>query len=108
MTDRQDLIFDALADPTRRRVVEALLSGPQTPGELSRQLSASPQALSRHLRTLRHSGLVQTSGFDEDARIRVYALAPTALEPLKNWLDRAEAMWTAQLSAFKSFAEDHG
>ena len=103
--DRIDLAFAALADPTRRAVVRALVRRPHRAGELAQALGTSAPALSRHLRQLRVAGLVQDLAIAEDARVRLYQLAPKALEPLRRWLDEAETMWGEQLRSFKAFAE---
>jgi len=100
-----DSVFQALADPTRRGVIEALVDSPRTPGDLARSLAITPQALSRHLRHLRRLGLVQTASRENDARVLVYRIRPTALRPLRTWLDRAELMWARQLAAFRDHAE---
>lgn len=100
-----DRSFAALADPTRRAIVRALGQRPHRAGELAAQLRASAPALSRHLRVLREAGLVHDLAIDDDARVRLYELAPSALAPLRHWLDDLEAMWSEQLQAFKAFAE---
>jgi DNA-binding transcriptional ArsR family regulator len=101
-----DRLFEAMADGTRRAAIEALIAAPCASGDLARRLAVSPQALSRHLRVLRRAGLVSTGGEADDARRRIYRIEPHALSPLRDWLDRAEAMWGAQLAAFKAFAEN--
>ena len=100
-----DRSFAALADPTRRAIVRALVQRPHRAGELAERLHASAPALSRHLRVLREAGLVHDLAIDDDARVRLYELAPQALAPLRHWLDELEAMWGEQLQAFKAFAE---
>lgn len=100
-----DRSFAALADPTRRAIVRALVQRPHRAGELAEHLRASAPALSRHLRVLRQAGLVHDLAIDDDARVRLYELAPQALVPLRHWLDELEAMWGEQLQAFKAFAE---
>ena len=97
--------FEALAEPTRRAVVEALVVRPQTPGELASQLKVSPQALSRHLRLLRRAGFIRAEGLEEDQRQRVYRIDPTAFKSLRSWLERAEDLWAKQLAAFKHYAD---
>jgi DNA-binding transcriptional ArsR family regulator len=97
--------FEVLAEPTRRAVVEALVVRPRTPGELARELRITPQALSRHLRSLRRAGFVRATDVHEDMRQRVYRIDPQALRSLRSWLARAEALWSRQLAAFRDFAE---
>jgi len=103
-----DRAFAALADPTRRAIVRALVQRPHRAGELAGHLGASAPALSRHLRVLRQAGLVHDLAIDDDARVRLYELVPQALRPLRHWLDELEAMWSDQLEAFKAFAEGRG
>jgi DNA-binding transcriptional ArsR family regulator len=100
-----DAAFNALADPTRREVVKALLRQPRRAGELAAIVSMSPPALSRHLRVLRRSGVVVEQGVEHDARVRIYSLSPSAFEPLRTWLDEVEDLWHEQLRSFKTHAE---
>lgn len=100
-----DATFAALADPTRRAVIELLRRGPRRAGELSDALGKSAPALSRHLRVLRESGLVSEERDDEDARVRVLQLQPEPLGELRHWIDEVERFWTHQLAAFKAHAE---
>jgi DNA-binding transcriptional ArsR family regulator len=100
-----DIILAALADPNRRRVVDLLRNGPRPAGEIAKAVGLAPPALSRHLRTLRRSGLVEESHPDFDARVRVYALRAGPMAELKSWLEETERLWTAQLSAFKAHIE---
>lgn len=100
-----DHTFLALADPTRRRVVELLRRKPQRAGDLAAALSVSAPRLSRHLRVLRKSGLIEDSGFEHDARVRVYRLRPERFAILRAWLEEVEGFWAAELSAFKMHAE---
>ncbi len=98
-------ILDALADETRRRVVEELGRGPRRPGELAVALGASPPALSRHLRVLLQAGVVADERLAEDARARVFRLRPESLVALRAWLDQLQAHWDEQLGSFKAHAE---
>jgi len=95
----------ALADPTRRRVVDLLRKKPQRAGDLAAALEVSPPRLSRHLRILRKSGLIEDSGVDHDARVSLYRLKPEPFEMLKDWLQEVESFWTMELAAFKAHAE---
>jgi DNA-binding transcriptional ArsR family regulator len=95
----------ALADPTRRRVIDLLRRKPQRAGDLAAALDISPPRLSRHLRTLRRSGLIEDGGVDHDARVSLYRLKPEPFETLRDWLDQVEAFWTAELASFKAHAE---
>jgi len=100
-----DLTLAALADPNRRRVIDLLAQRPRAAGELARELDLSPPAMSRHLRTLRQSGLVEESHPAFDARVRIYALRGEPMAELRGWLEQSEAMWSDQLAAFKRHVE---
>ncbi len=100
-----DATFQALADPTRRGVIELLRTEPRRAGELSRRLETSRPAMSRHLRVLRENGLVDEAPSPDDARGRVYRLRREPFDALHGWLDEIEAFWTDQLDAFRSHAE---
>jgi len=102
-----DRTLAALADPHRRRVVGLLAHGPRAAGDLARELDLTPPAMSRHLRTLRQSGLVAESHPPFDARVRIYALRPEPMVHLLRWLEDAERLWSEQLLAFKAHLEQH-
>jgi DNA-binding transcriptional ArsR family regulator len=97
--------FAALAEPTRLRVVGLLQSGPCRAGELAEALAIAPPALSRHLRVLRASGLVEEQHDGADARVRVYRLRAQPFGELRRWLADVEAFWAGELASFKAHAE---
>ena len=101
-----DRTLAALADPCRRRTIDLLREGPQRASDLARALEVTPPAMSRHLRVLRRSGLVQEEHPEFDARVRIYSLRPGAISELRAWLEQVEAMWTQQLSAFRAHLEE--
>lgn len=100
-----DRTLAALADPHRRRAVDLLAERPRAAGELARTLGLTAPAMSRHLKALRDSGLVEESHPEFDARVRIYALRPEPMTQLLAWLEEAERMWGAQLAAFKAHVE---
>ena len=100
-----DEAFAALSDPTRRGVVDLLRTKPRRAGELAQALSMTPPAMSRHLRVLRSSGLVEESALEDDARVSVYRLRRAPFVALRSWLDDVDAFWGDQLDAFKAHAE---
>jgi len=102
---RVDDTLAALADPTRRRVVDLLRRRPHRAGELSDAFGVSAPAMSRHLRVLRKRGLVEERRVDDDARVRVYRLRRERFDELKTWLTEVEMFWDDQLDAFKRHAE---
>ena len=95
----------ALADPTRRGVIELLRQQPRRASELAELLDMTRPAMSRHLRILRKSGLVSESEPDHDARVRVYRLERAPFSELRDWLTEVEAFWGEQLLSFKQHAE---
>jgi DNA-binding transcriptional ArsR family regulator len=101
-----DRTLAALADPARRQVVELLRERPRRAGELANATGLSAPAMSRHLRALRTSGLVEESHPQFDARVRIYRLRPEPMTQLKTWLDETEQLWTQQLAAFKAHLEN--
>jgi DNA-binding transcriptional ArsR family regulator len=100
-----DQTLFALADPTRRQVIELLRQEPRRAGELAASFRMAPPAMSRHLRVLRTSGLVEERGLPEDARVRVYRLRADPLQELRTWLDEVAEFWSDQLGAFKAHVE---
>ena len=100
-----DRTLTALADPTRRRVVELLRERPRPAGDLAREAGVAPSALSRHLRTLKESGLVDEQHPAFDARVRIYSLKAEPMIELLRWLEETERMWIEQLLSFKAHLE---
>ena len=100
-----DRTLVALADPTRRGVIDLLRAGPRRAGELADALDMGKPAMTRHLRLLRESGLVREESHETDARVRVYELRPEPFRMLRSWLDEVEAFWGLQLDGFKAHAE---
>jgi DNA-binding transcriptional ArsR family regulator len=98
--------FTALADPTRRQVIQLLGSGPRRAGELADEVGASPSALSRHLKLLLDASIVEDQRVPEDARVRVFRLRPESLAGVQAYLDQLQAEWNDQLRAFKRHVED--
>lgn len=92
-----DRTLAALADPHRRRIVELLGDKPHRAGEIAETVGLNPSALSRHLRTLKASGLIEEAHPAFDARVRIYTLRPEPIVNLKAWLEQTERLWTAQL-----------
>lgn len=104
-TARLDDTLTALADPVRRGAVELLAHGPRRAGELATGLRITPSAMSKHLRVLRQSGLVDEVHPEFDARVRIYTLRSAPMVELRAWLDAAERGWAEQLTAFKAHVE---
>ena len=100
-----DRTLSALADPTRREIVELLRKQPERAGALASLLGKSGPAMSRHLRVLRQTGLVEEDHAGEDARVRLYRLRPERFRSLGRWIAEVESYWAGQLEAFKEYAE---
>jgi DNA-binding transcriptional ArsR family regulator len=100
-----DGTLTALADPTRRAVIDLLQREPRCSSALADALELSRPAMSRHLRVLRQAGLVEEASLEDDARVRVYRLRREPFTGLRDWLDDVEGFWSEQLSAFKRHAE---
>jgi len=97
-----DRTLAALADPHRRRVVDLLRERPYRAGDLAQAARLPFPTMSRHLRTLRQSGLVEEDRDAFDSRVRIYRLKAEAMDELKRWLAETDAMWARQLAAFKA------
>src|SRR5436309_4740199 len=101
-----DHTLAALAEPTRRHVIDLLRERPRRAGELADALSVSAPLMSRHLRTLRLHGLVEETHADpSDSRVRTYHLRREPFDELHAWLQQVEAFWNDQLSAFRGHVE---
>lgn len=105
IADDLDTVLHALADPTRRHVVELLGSGPRRAGELADGVGMAATTMTRHLRTLREAGLVDVVAVEDDARGRVYSLRQDRIVALQAWVDQVSAYWSEQLGSFKAHAE---
>jgi DNA-binding transcriptional ArsR family regulator len=91
-----DAVLQALSDPRRRAVLDALSEGPATAGELAALLPIARPGASRHLRVLRAAGLVEVH---RKAQFRIYTLRPEPLVELDAWLDRYRSLWTQRMEA---------
>ena len=97
-----DRTLAALADPHRRRVVDLLRERPHRAGELAEATRIAFPLMSRHLKTLRESGLVEEDRDEYDSRVRIYRLRTEPMAGLKAWLEETEALWGRQLVALKA------
>ena len=104
-----EMLFDALADRTRRRVLTQLArGGTQRAGELSEALDVAPPAMSRHLRILLQSGLIEEERVKDDARMRFFKLQPEGVAAAQAYLDQLQMEWRQQLKSFKRHVEAKG
>ncbi|MGH2476217.1 MAG: ArsR/SmtB family transcription factor [Candidatus Limnocylindrales bacterium] len=98
-------VFEALADPRRRRVVEMLSVRPRRAGELANAAGMSAPAMSRHLKALLDAGLIEDERTRDDARMRVFRLRPQSFVAVQAFLDQLQADWNVQLRSFKRHVE---
>ena len=91
-------MLEALADGTRRRIVEELARGPASVADLAGRLPVSRPAVSQHLRVLLHAGLV---GYTEQGTRNVYRLERAGFDRLRGWLD---GFWQGVLDGFEAYA----
>ncbi len=88
----------AIADPTRRRIIELLAVRERTAGELVREFDLSAPAISQHLTVLREAGLVTTRA---EGQSRIQALNPDGLDDLEAWLQKTRSIWSSRLDALE-------
>ncbi len=97
-----EAVFSALADPTRRAVLDLLRHGSLPAGRIAQSFPVSRPAVSKHLRLLRRARLVEER---RHGRHRVYHLNPGPLRAVDNWLNHYRAFWQANLTSLKAFVE---
>lgn len=102
MPNRLDRVFHALADPTRRAVVERLAAGPAAVSELARPFRMALPSFSQHLAVLEECGLVTSR---KTGRVRTYKLAPKPLEVAGHWLDSQRAEWERRLDQLDDYLD---
>lgn len=95
-------VFQALADPTRRRIVETLLLGEQQVGDVVEKAGIHQSGVSRHLRILHESGFVTMR---PDGQRRIYALKAEPFRELEDWVGRYRKLWEARLDRFGAALE---
>ena len=101
-SSRLDYTFAALADPTRRAIINQLAQGVTTPSELSRPLTISKPALTKHLRALERAGLLKR---DIQGREHKLELIVEPLQDAQQWIERYREFWDGQLDALQSYFE---
>jgi DNA-binding transcriptional ArsR family regulator len=95
--------FAALADPTRRHIMEMLAGGERSAGDFSRRFALTQPAISQHLRALRDAGLVQVR---RDAQRRMYSIDGRGLAQIDAWLSRYRSFWATHLDALEHALND--
>jgi DNA-binding transcriptional ArsR family regulator len=93
-TGNLDAVFSALGDPTRRRIVERLARGPLSVGEIAAGFSISQPAISRHVRVLEESGLLERQVV---GRVHRCTLSPAVMQTASSWIDEQRSFWNAAL-----------
>lgn len=92
--------FQALADPTRRAVLDLLRQGSQPAGQIANAFPVSRPAISKHLRLLRRAHLVSQR---REGRNRLYQLNPEPLKAVDSWLEQYRVFWRVNLAGLKTF-----
>lgn len=90
--------LDALADPTRRRILEMLGEGEHQAGAIVARFTVSAPAISQHLKVLREAGLVRVR---VDGQRRIYSLDPAGLDEIEAWVERVRRHWNRRLDALE-------
>src|SRR5262245_922778 len=98
-------LLQALGDPVRLRVVEALSRAPERAGGLAVAAGVSAATMSKHLRALLSAGVVIDERDARDARVRVFRLRREPVVTVRAWLDQVQAHWDEQLRAFGAYVE---
>jgi DNA-binding transcriptional ArsR family regulator len=97
-------VFAAIADPTRRAILQRLASGDMPAGHIAAAFPISRPAVSKHLRILRQAALVQQ---ERHGRQRVYRLNAQPLREVDHWLEKYRAFWLTNLASLKRHVEAH-
>ena len=95
-------VLEVIAEPTRRRILDAVRGGERSVGELVGRVGMHQPGVSRHLKVLRDAGLVEVR---RDAQRRLYRLRPEPLMELDAWLEPYRAEWTARLDSLERHLE---
>ena len=96
--------FHAVADPTRRAVLDLLRQGSLPAGDIARRFTVSRPAISKHLRVLRGAELVRE---ERIGRRRMYHLNARPLREIDGWIEQYRKFWQANLAGLKKFVEEH-
>jgi len=103
-SDRLDLTFQALADPSRRVIVERLTRGPASVSELAKPLTMSLPAVVQHLQVLEASGLVRS---EKVGRVRTCRIEPKALRTAEHWIAERRTIWERRLDRLGEYLAAH-
>ena len=95
-------IFHALADPTRRAVVQRLSNGPASTTELARPFRMALPSFAQHLDVLENAGMVESR---KEGRLRLYRLVPTPLQAAEDWIVAQRSIWEQRLDRLQAYVE---
>ncbi|WP_378740972.1 ArsR/SmtB family transcription factor [Nocardia brasiliensis] len=96
-------VFNAVAEPRRRQILDALVDGERAVNDLARLLGSAQPQVSKHLRVLREVGVVDVR---DDGRQRLYRLNGHALKPIHDWVKRYERMWAERFDQLDAVLEE--
>ncbi len=96
-------VFQALADPTRRAVLERLAGGPAAMSELAQPFRMALPSFSQHLDVLEDCGLVRSS---KEGRVRTYRISPRVMQAAEGWLAKQRSLWTRRLDQFDEYVKE--
>jgi DNA-binding transcriptional ArsR family regulator len=105
MVTQETSVFHAVADPTRRAILDRLRNGALAVNEIASRFEVSRPAISKHLRVLHQAHLVMEA---REGRNRVYRLNPGPLREMDRWLDQYRRFWTLNLLSLKKHVESKG
>lgn len=103
VSEQLTTVFFALADPTRRAILERLAQGEASGTELARPFSISVPAISKHLRVLEHANLILHR---KDGRTHLFSLAPSPMKEAAAWLDHYRRFWEAQFDSLDTYLKE--
>src|SRR5271155_1851353 len=95
-------VFEIIAEPNRRAILNLLVSSQQSVGEIERQLRMTQPTVSKHLRVLREAGFVEST---VDAQRRLYRLKPEPFQELDAWLARFRRFWSDHVDALERYLD---
>jgi len=96
-------VFQALADPTRRAVLERLSGGPAGMSELAQPFRMALPSFSQHLDVLEDCGLVRSR---KEGRVRTYRISPRAMQAAEGWLSKQRSLWARRLDQFDDYVKE--
>jgi DNA-binding transcriptional ArsR family regulator len=103
-SDRLDAVYAALSDPTRRRMVESLATGPLSVSALAAPFTMTLAAVGKHISVLETAGIVRTH---KSGRVRSCSVVPHALAEANAWLAAQEAFWNSRLDSLTTYLEEN-